>query len=439
MKALPVIATIVLAAGSVACTRSPAPAPESPTSLRDGESPDAAESGVVPDRSIVRVLIHELNSDPAVARERIRVDSEDGVVTMQGRTSSRLAKDRAVAIAQVVRGVRAIIDRVSVTPNPHPDAELEFAVAGALASDMLTANQRLGVHAHNGVLRLSGDVDSDAARRIVESDVLAIPGVLDLVDDLAVVPCQRSDRQLAGEAERTVRDDPWLDDARVGVSASDGSVTLDGVVRSATERARAEADARTTSPVAVDVTKLRIDGWNDDGTLRGRPPVRRSDGDLVQALAGAYARDPRVRPMIPTIDVHEGVVVLTGVAANAEAARAAREDARDLPGVVEVREHLKPIAAVVENDRVVLKDVREAIDRDPRLGPRRLEVDVVGGRVYLRGHVASAADRWHAVAVTTSVLGARDVHNGLLVDPPRLAHPPGEPGTAFEGAGVGPR
>jgi osmotically-inducible protein OsmY len=286
---------------------------------------------------------------------------------------------------------------------------------------MLTANQRLGVRAHEGVVRLSGDVDSDAARRIVESDVRGIPGVVDTVDDLAVVPCTRTDRQLAGEAERMVRNDPWLDDARVGLSASAGVVTLDGVVRSAAERARAEADARTTSPVDVDVTKLRIDAWNDDGTLRGRPPVRRSDGDLVQALAGAYVRDPRVRPVIPTIDVHEGVVVLTGVAANAEAARAAGDDARNLPGAVEVRDHLKPVLAVVESDRAVWKDVREAIDRDPRLGPRRLEVDVVGGRVYLRGHVASEADRWHAVAVTTSVLGARDVSNRLVVDPPRLA------------------
>ncbi len=365
-------------------------------------------------------MLRELEGDAVVAREHIEVDCVNGVLTLHGEVAARLAKDRAVAIAQVVRGVRAIIDRISVAPAPRPDYELEFVAAGAIAADPATAGDAIGAHAHAGIVRLSGNVYSNATRRIAESDVLALPGVLDVIDDLAVVPGERGDARLESEVRRLMRDDPWLDDAHLRIVAHAGKIRIAGSVRSAAERARAEADAHATSPSEVDVASLRID-FESDGTLRDEPAPRRTDDDIARAFVDAVARDPRVHPFLPGIQVRDRVIVITGEAPDVDAAQAAADDARNVPGVADTHADIRVAPPVGESDGAVLYEARGAIEHDPRLSTRHITVEVFHGRVSLRGSVGSEADRRHAIAAATSVPGARGVDDLLVVDPPRLA------------------
>jgi len=383
---------------------------------------ERAQTPAESDTWIVAVLLRELDGDVVVARERIDVDCVNGVLTLQGQVGDRLAKERVIAIAQVVRGVRAIVDRVSLTPTPRPDYELEFVAAGAIAADPATAGESIAPHAHAGVLRLTGNVESNATRRIAESDVLALPGVLDVADDLAVVPGERSDDRLRTQVERLMRDDPWLDDTRLRVVTRKGVVRVVGSVNSAAERARAEADARATSPRDVDVVALRIDA-KADGTWRDDPAAPRSDDDLERAFVDAVARDPRVHPFLPGVQVRDRVMVITGEAPDVDAAQAVGEDARNTPGVADTHVDVRVAPAVGETDAAVLYEARGALEHDPRLASRHIAVEVVSGRVSLRGNVASESDRRRAIAAATSVPGARGVDDDLIVDPPRLARP----------------
>jgi osmotically-inducible protein OsmY len=375
----------------------------------------------VPDAWIVRVTQRELARDRVTQQERLDVDSQDGVVTLQASVSNRLAKERALDIARVVRGVRAIIDRVVVAAVPRPDYEIEFAVAGVLGHDPATAGARIAARAHQAVVRLSGDVDSNATRRIAVNDVLAIPGVVDVVDNLVVRPGKLADARLAAQVGRIVCDDPWLDDDRIHVSAKGGVVRLSGSVGSAAERARTENDARTASPAHVDVSMLRIENWVDDGTLRSNPDVLHTDGDIDEALHDAFARDPRVQPFVPTVDVRNRFVVLTGVAPTPEAARAVDEDARNLPGVADVRDAVRTLPADYEqSDAAISEQVQRTVLRDPRLSAARITIYVMQGRVYLRGEVPTDSDRLRAISIATSAPGVRDVDDGLGVAPPQL-------------------
>ena len=187
----------------------------------------------------------------------------------------------------------------------------------------------------------------------------------------------------------------------------------------ATEKARAENDARGASPRRVDGSELRVDRGIDDGTLRGRPPIARSDGDLGQALLDAYVRDPRVHPFLPSVDVHDGVIILTGIAPNPFAALAAGDDARNVIGVVEVYDKMKTTeAAVATNDGAVVREIRDGITRDARLSTLSVEVDVQNGRVFLRGTVPSDADRLELeYTLAASAEWARDVEDGLVLVP----------------------
>lgn len=375
---------------------------------------------IVPDETIRATVARELGRDPFVGPQRVGVDSAGGVVTLEGTVSNHLAARRAVEIAHVVRGVRAIVDRVSVAPTARPDYELDWTVAAKLANDDAIRSQRIGERTHDGAVRLSGDVDSGAARRIAIADVLAIPGVKAVVDHLSVSPPEtraRTDRTLDAEVARTLGSDPWLDDAHVAVEAENGVVKLTGWVGNAAERARAEQDARTASPNGVDLSALRIDTWTDDGTLRTEPPAGLPDRDVTQALADAYVLDPRVHPFVPGIDVRNDVVVLTGIAPNCAAAAAAVADARNVPGVLDVRDDLQTRAALGEGDRIVRTDIETAIDRDPKLASMRLTVDVADGRVILRGTVDSEQDRLHAVTVASTTPGVRMVLDRIAVEP----------------------
>lgn len=403
----------------IGCVAGPPPPPvHAPGPAEDTVTADSS----VPDATIVRVLDHELNADPVLNKQVVGVNSDLGVVTLQGNVDTQRAKDRAVELAHIVRGVRAVVDRVAVVPRPRPDYELGFVVASALSNDPAVSGERIAARVESGIVHLSGDVGAEGARRIAEQDVLAIPGVRGVVDDLVTHPRERDDDRVTAAATRLLKDDPWLDDSRVHAVSDRATVHLTGYVGSPQEWARAEADAALASPIAsVDVTGLRIDRWIDDGTLRGRTVPPRADGDIGQALLDAYVGDPRVHPFVPSVEVHDGAIILTGVAPNPEAARAADDDARNVVGAVAVHDDVKVAPALsAENDGRVFEEVHQALAQDPRLGREDIALDVKNGRIFLRGTVATEEDRVHAVSIATAAPGARDVADGLVVAPPRL-------------------
>jgi osmotically-inducible protein OsmY len=416
---LGVVAMLAFSAGAIeGCAAQQPPASEPPRAPTTLGGAGSAVGGVVPDEAIEETTRRELARDAVTGGEHIAADAVNGILTLTGQVSTRLAKQRAVDIAHVVRGVRAIVDRTEVTALPRPDYELDFAVAGLLSRDPVTASQRIAVRTRQGIVRLSGDADSNAVRRVAESNALSIPGVLDAVNDIVVRRERRPDAQIAAEVDRIVRDDPWLDDSRIRVTAQRGVVHLAGWVGSSVERARAENNAWASSPAGVDASALRIDQFTDDGTLRATSTRVRTDGDLQQSLLDAFVRDPRVHPFAPTVEVSGGTVVLTGVAPNPHVARALDDDARTLPGARDVRDDVKTMRDVyTESDAQIREQVAAAIARDPRLGPG-VQVDVLNGRVFLRGEVGTNSDRLRAISIATSPPGARDVSDGLIVTTP---------------------
>jgi osmotically-inducible protein OsmY len=366
-------------------------------------------------------LVRELNLDPVVAREPIGVTVDLGVVTLRGRVTRQLAKDRAVEHARVVRGVRAIVDRITMVPVGRTDRDLEFVVADVLSRDAVTAERPIAACVHDGMVRLSGEVDSIATMRIAVSDVLSIPGVRRVSNDLAVRPQHLNDEAISLAVERTLGDDPWLDPSRIMVDVHERVVRLRGSVRSAAERARADNDARTSSPAGVDVSALGI-ALADDGTARATPGLAPDDATIEEAVRLALAVDPRVGPFSPTVRVRHRAVVLTGVVPNTQVMSAAEDDARNGLGVAEVRNDMKEQAAVaVERDETVLAEVNAAVTLDPRLNALHIAVDVRRGRVHLRGRVPTSADRMNAIMLASSVPGAIDVDDDLLVEPTGLA------------------
>lgn len=71
----------------------------------------AATKLVMTDQAITDKIEDEIIWEPGVSTMRVDVSTEDGIVTLTGTVNNLLAKERAIHIAETVKGVRAVIDK----------------------------------------------------------------------------------------------------------------------------------------------------------------------------------------------------------------------------------------------------------------------------------------------------------------------------------------
>jgi len=105
----------------------------------------------------------------------LRVDVRDGVVTLRGHVASRVHRARAEAAARQARGVRELRNKLVA------DDDLEAAIAEALARDPRTQAHAIRVHAHRGIVHLSGAVISAEVQAAAEEATAEVEGVRGIV------------------------------------------------------------------------------------------------------------------------------------------------------------------------------------------------------------------------------------------------------------------
>lgn len=165
-----------------------------------------------------------------------------------------------------------------------------------------------------------------------------------------------------------------------------------------------------------------------------------NEREVVRSVAAALAREPRVqlthRPL--RIGFDHGDLVLDGEVQDVVAKKLALERAAAVPGVERIVDRLHVAPADVVPDRVLLARVCGALEAEPELRgveilPRRLELSEAGrlgadrpciavnverGVVTLDGAVPSLRQKRLAGTRAWWTAGARDVVNGLSVEPP---------------------
>ncbi len=126
----------------------------------------------------------------------INVDEnrDKGVVTIKGNVRSNEDKDKAEQVAKANSGNEIVANELLVTGDDKGQAK---DVAGATDDaiearwkEYVTAshmkNQHIRANAKNGVLTLTGDVDTMGQRTEVEKDAAKIDGVTQVVNELTV-------------------------------------------------------------------------------------------------------------------------------------------------------------------------------------------------------------------------------------------------------------
>jgi len=126
----------------------------------------------------------------------VDVDRDKGVVTLKGDVKSDQDKSQAEQIAKNAAPGMVIANEIGVRPegdagdamkkvDKNTDDAIEDHMKAAIAAHQWE-NQHISFDAKNGVLKLTGDVDTRAQREQIQKVAADIPGVQQVVNELQV-------------------------------------------------------------------------------------------------------------------------------------------------------------------------------------------------------------------------------------------------------------
>lgn len=369
------------------------------------------------DQAIADAIEDAYLVDGAVNVNNIDVSVIEGIAQLNGTVENIMAKERATFIAEKVKGVRAVSNRIDVQlAEPRSDIETNVAVQQALLEDPATESYEVDVAVENGEVTLSGTVGSFGEKQLATKVAKSVRGVVDVKNNIMIdYDTDRPDAEIKPEIEQRLRWDVLVNDGLVDVAVNDGKVTLTGTVGSAAEKRRALWDAWVTGVREVDNSGLEVEWWAKDEDLRSGKYVHKSDAEIEQAIEDAALYDPRVLSTNVDTQVESSWVTLRGNVENLEAKRAAETLARHTVGVAGVTNRLKVRPEEPLGDERIEDRVESALLENPFTDSFQISVNARQGSVSLYGRVDSPFEKSEAATVAAAVRGVTDVNNHLRV------------------------
>jgi len=408
--------------------------------------PPAAEEAVAEmpsDAEIAQHIQTRLQRDPAVTADNLRVEVAEGVAVVRGEVPHLLEAERAMRLAEGVRGVTQVMTdiQVGVEEERRSDEELREDVLQALQEDAATGRYDLEVTARDGRVTVAGSVASREELNLVRRVARDVEGVESVNHAITIGYAlsgstqrgveqtteeepeqaesgeERSDEQIADDIRRRLEWDAYVDARRIEVSVENGEVTLSGNVISPAERTNAVYRAWVRGVEAVDGDALEVaPGAAMEPVDRPRAP--RTDDEIREAVERSIRETARVSPFEIEVQVEDGVVTLIGAVDHVEARREAGDAARRVSGVLHVEDTITVVAGDTRTEDEQLRTAaRAALMRNPHLSRANIDVDVIDGVASLTGEVESTYARALADNAVGRVRGILDVENRLEVAP----------------------
>ena len=210
----------------------------------------------------------------------------------------------------------------------RPDEEIQRDVLAELKWDARVAPNEIGVAVKDGVVSLTGWVDSFIKRWAAERAAHRVRGVKAVANDIEVrVPAseQKPDPDIAAAVTRALEWDAFVPIENLDVTVSKGWVTLKGEVEWEFQRRAAERAVRRLSAVRG-VTNL----------ITVRPRVTPSPTELKRQIERALVRSAEADAENITIETAGSKVVLRGTVRSWAEREEAERVAWSAPGATEV-------------------------------------------------------------------------------------------------------
>jgi osmotically-inducible protein OsmY len=210
------------------------------------------------------------------------------------------------------------------------DRQLQQDVIAELGWDAAIDASRIGVEARDGIVTLTGHVESYAQKWAAERAAQRVSGVKGVAVEMNVVlpgSSQRTDADIARMASNALEWNVLVPRDAVEVLVEDGHITLSGEVEWAYVRNAAESSVRGLPGVKNVANLIRI-----------RPQIK--PGDVKTKIEAALQRRAHLDARAISVQVDKGTVTLDGTV-DSLAERVTVENAVwNAPGVQNVIDHL---------------------------------------------------------------------------------------------------
>ena len=212
----------------------------------------------------------------------------------------------------------------------------------------------------------------------------------------------KSNAEVQKDVYEELRWDSRVTEEDIGVSASNGIVTLTGTIPSYAEKWAAEEATRKIPGVAAVINQIDVH----------IPGLRqRDDFEIAAAATEALQWNVWIPPQAVKIILSKGWITLTGEVPSEHAKQCAEDEVKLLSGVKGVTNDIQVRPPKEVKD--IQLEIKKALKR--RAEAQQIDIVVQNGEVFLSGKVHSWAERQEAEWAALQTAGVRSVQNNVTV------------------------
>lgn len=364
-----------------------------------------------------------LRDDPVADENEIRVELENGRVTLSGTVDSFAEAQIAEETIAGVRDVVEIDNQLQIDEmTKRPANEIRAEILRRFELDPFLAEGLIRLAVQDAKVTLSGVVGSAneknlaamlsyvAGVREVDADALEVKWWLDRERRREKFTVVRNDIDIQTAVKDALLYDPRVKGADVRVRVRQAAVSLLGEVGSLSAKRAAEHDAMNTLGVRRVINHLKVKHSDWPGDLK-----------LSEQAQDALARDAHLFDVDLRASSHFGKVYLTGTVDTHFEKQRAEEVIANVPGALDVVNRLVVDAPwQPKPDDEIREDAERRLHWSPVFDDGQIQVTVNGGVSTLHGTVYTWQERRLAEQHALQG-GARRVVNKLEVRAQRIA------------------